>query len=154
MSDKNPWNPSKKATARVRSLLPAPTECNCCDDWETGEPTKDCIEIVENKEIYGKNYGEWPWAYRCDNCGAYVGMHPFTAVPLGTLADGPMRQARKVCKAPFEALHSSGRMSREDAYSLLAKKLGIPKSECHFAWFNIDQCQKAAAAAREIFLGI
>lgn len=150
--DKTPWNPSKKATKRVKNPLPAPAECNCCNDWETGKPLSDCIEIVEHKEIYGRNYGDWPWCYRCENCGSYVGMHPFTAIPLGTLADGPTRQARKESKAPFESLHKSGRISRSRAYEMLAEKMGIPKEECHFGWFDAEQCLRAASAAREIFL--
>jgi hypothetical protein len=79
-------------------------------------------------------------------------MHPFTNIPLGTLADGPTRQARKRCKEPFESLHRSGRMTRSEAYSKLAKKLGIPVEQCHFGWFDAAQCKRAAEAARQIFM--
>lgn len=147
--NKTPWNPSKKATARVKNPVPVPTECNCCHDKKSG-----CIETIENKEIYGRNYGDWPWVYRCKTCNAYVGMHPFTNIPLGTLANAPMRQARKACKAPFETLYKTGKMSRSEAYQRLADKLGIPKEECHFGWFDIKQCQKAAVAVQEILLDI
>lgn len=148
---KTPWNPSKRATARVTNPLPAPEECPHCYDHETGKPFAH-IEIVNNEEIYGRSYGEWPWVYQCQQCGAYVGMHPFTNIPLGTLADGPTRQARKRCKEPFESLHRSGRMTRSEAYSKLAKKLGIPVEQCHFGWFDAAQCKRAAEAARQIFM--
>lgn len=151
MSKKTPWNPSRKAIARVKNPLPVPTECNCCRDFETGEQSKDCIEIVENCEIYGKNYGEWPWVYMCIICKAYVGLHPFTDIPLGTLADGPTRQARKKAKEPFELLHLNGKLSRSEAYRLLAEKMGITVSECHFSWFDVEQCKKAQSMVREIF---
>ncbi len=147
---KTPLNPSSKAIKRVTNPLPIPTSCNCCNDWETGEPSSDCIELVENVEIYGRNYGEWPWAYRCDICSAYVGLHPYTNIPLGTLADGPTRQARKTCKAPFEALYKTGAMSRSEAYKRLAGKLGINKNECHFAWFDAGMCGRALVASYEI----
>jgi hypothetical protein len=154
VNTKTPYNPSKSAIKRVKNALPIPTDCNCCHDFETGEFTTDCVEIIENKEIYGKNYGEWPWAYRCTNCEAYVGMHPFTNIPLGTLADAPTRQARKKCKEPFEALHKKGKMTRSEAYKALAEKLEIKTEDCHFGWFDVDMCNKAASAAREIYLGL
>lgn len=149
---KTPHNPSIKATKRVKNPLPAPTKCPHCHNQETGEPFGS-ISIVENKEIYGRNYGEWPWVYMCDQCSAYVGMHPFTNIPLGTLADAPTRQARKECKEPFERIHKSGKMSRGDAYKALADKLGISAGECHFGWFDVDMCRKAKKASIEIFFG-
>ncbi len=45
---------------------------------------------------------DWPWVYICEGCGSYVGMHPFTDIPLGTLADAATREARKECKAPIQ----------------------------------------------------
>lgn len=155
MSDnKTPWNPSKKAIKRVKNPLPIPTECSCSHDWETGKPSTDCIEIVNNSEIYGREYGEWPWAVQCQICEAYVGLHPYTNIPVGFLGDGPTRKARKNSKPLFNRLFESGKMSRNEAYEALAEKLGIEKEECHFGWFDIDQCKAAEKATREIFLGV
>ena len=86
-----PWNPSHKAIARVKNPLPVPDSCPYCGDQ---------VEIKENKVIFGRNTGEWPWIYQCadDNCDAYVGMHPFTHIPLGTLADQETRERRKAAK--------------------------------------------------------
>lgn len=136
MSDqKTPWNPSKTATARVKNPLPAPCECHLC---------KGSVKIAHHDEIYGSAYGDWPWAYLCQNCGAYVGMHPFTNIPLGTLADAPLRKARKECKQPFELVWRERKlMSRTDAYKALAHALGIPVEECHFGWFDVARCHQA-----------
>tara|TARA_R110002020_G_scaffold412583_2_gene622134 strand:- start:22 stop:501 length:480 start_codon:yes stop_codon:yes gene_type:complete len=155
MSDKKtPWNPSKSATKRVKHPLPAPTECPCCTDWLTDEPSIH-IEIVSHEDLYGEIMGEWPWVYQCMTCEAYVGLHPFTNIPLGTLADGPIRQARKTHKQPFESLWvNGGKLSRREAYSRLAEKLGIKIEVCHFAMFDVGMCEKAAQASREIFLEI
>jgi len=141
-----PWKPSKKAITRVKNPLPKPEQCNCCGC--------NSVVIKSNAEIYGRTYGKWPWIYICEGCDSYVGMHPFTDIPLGTLADAATRDARKECKAPFEALYRTGKMARNEAYQKLANKLGIPKEECHFGWFDIVMCNKAAVAAREIYLGI
>lgn len=42
---------------------------------------------VENKEIYGKNYGKSYMMWLCKPCDAYVGCHNNTKEPLGTLAN-------------------------------------------------------------------
>ena len=129
----SPWNPSRRAIARVKNPLPTPTECPYC----AGK-----VSIVNNSEIYGRAYGEWPWAYRCGGCGAYVGMHPFTAIPLGTLADAPTRQARSRAKDAFNPLWQSGQMTRSEAYAWLAARLGIATAACHIGWFDAETCQR------------
>lgn len=134
---KNPWsNPSIKAISRVLNPLPKPTRCNCCG----GE-----VRLVENVEIYGKHYGEWPYAFLCQNqkCRAYVGLHPFTDIPLGTLADSPTREARASVKVRFNRIWQEGHMTREDAYIWLAGELKIRKPACHIGWFDKSMCLRA-----------
>lgn len=134
MDTKTPSNPSRKATARVKNPLPAPTQCHHCSG---------AVRIGTHEEVYGRDYSDWPYVYLCEGCGAYVGLHPFTSIPLGTLADQRTRDARKKCKPAFEHLWKSGRMSRTDAYRWLAEQMGIPFGECHFGWFTAEQCEKA-----------
>lgn len=141
-----PHNPSRGATARVKNPLPAPTICPFCDS---------AVELVNNSVIYGgRSYGEWPWAYRCmdDECDSYVGLHPFTAIPLGTLANAPMRQARKQAKAAFNPLwqrSGPGKMSRSEAYSWLASQLRIEDANtCHIGWFDIETCARVVEVCR------
>lgn len=131
---KTPFSPSRKATARVKNPLPAPVICRFCGG---------VVEIKTHEEVYGRAYGDWPYMYHCGGCGAYVGLHPFTAIPLGTLADSATREARKRCKPAFEALWRDGSMSRTQAYEWLAQRLEIPVRECHFGWFDVDRCQQA-----------
>ncbi len=130
-----PWNPSRRATARVKNPLPVPTICPHCGA---------ACAIVSNAEVYaGREYGEWPWCILCSGCRAYVGLHPFTGIPLGTLATEPMREARKRAKAVFNPLWESGGMTRTEAYTRLAKAMGIANvDECHIGWFNVDQCNR------------
>ncbi len=134
--EKTPYNPSKKATGRVKNPLPAPVECHYC---------QSPVSIAKNSAIYGREYGEWPWVYVCESslCRAYIGMHPFTAIPLGTLANQELRNARKECKPAFNHIWQSGLMTRTEAYQWLAKQLSIPAGECHFGWFDVDLCQRA-----------
>jgi hypothetical protein len=135
-----PWDPSRSATARVGAdALPAPTTCPNCGRL---------VELVGNEKIYGKPYGEWPWAYRCtdDHCDSYVGLHPFTAIPLGTLANKPTRAARKAAKAAFNPLWQGvgtapAAMTRTEAYAWLSQELGIEPTRCHIGMFEVAQCR-------------
>jgi hypothetical protein len=136
INGKSPANPSRTATARVGNPLPAPTTCPHC-----GGPVK----LVENDVIYGRHYGDWPFAYDCRACDAYVGLHPFTAIPLGTLATRAMRDARQQAKAAFNPLwlDKKASMSRTEAYAWLAGALGIADVEqCHIGWFDVAQCKR------------
>ena len=159
-------NPSNKAIARVKDPLPAPETCPHCGA-EVG--------IVHNSAIYGRGFGEWPWAYRCSSakCSAYVGMHPHTAIPLGTLATAEIRAARRLAKDAFTTVWTSmaraawadtkqgrrgeslsgswGRQMMSDArsrgYTWLAGELGIGNPrECHIGWFDVKQCQAVVEA--------
>lgn len=135
---KTPWNPSRRATARVLNPLPPPATCLYC-----GSP----VGISGNEAVYGKPYGRWPWIYLCagGSCHSYVGMHPFTNIPLGTLADAKTREARKITKELFNRLwgRGEGRMSRAEAYEWLCAQLDMPPGECHFGWFDVQTCRRA-----------
>lgn len=136
--EKTPWNPSRSATARVTNPIPQPTNCRHCNGK---------VELVNNSRIYGKSYGEWPYCFLCVGCGAYVGLHPFTAIPLGTLATAAIRDARKRAKTAFNPLWQARHMTRSDAYVWLAAKLGIANvNECHIGWFDVPQCDQVIEA--------
>lgn len=135
-----PLNPSRSATARVTNPLPTPTTCRFCGG---------AVHLVQNDAIYGRRFGEWPWAYLCTSCRAYVGLHPFTAIPLGTLATAAIRKARSEAKDAFNPLWLSGHMTRREAYAWLAGALGIANiDECHIGWFDVEQCQAVIEAVR------
>lgn len=137
-----PWNPSRRAVARVPDPLPAPTHCPHC-----GGP----VALVRNGAIYGREYGEWPWAYLCAPCDAYVGLHPFTGIPLGTLATAPIRAARKRAKSLFNPIWQDGEMTRSEAYAWASEALGLPPSATHIGMFSVEQCEALilAIARRE-----
>jgi hypothetical protein len=137
-----PWNPSRKAVKRVKNPLPAPTTCQHCGGG---------VELVSNAEIYGRPYGEWPWAFLCRDCRAYVGLHPLTGIPLGTLADAPTRRARSQAKAAFNPIWKRGVMTRSEAYAWLAAQLGIAKpEECHIGWFDVAQCERVVEVCESL----
>jgi hypothetical protein len=103
------------------------------------------VKLVSNSVVYkGREYGDWPYMYDCRLCDAYVGLHPDTDIPLGTMAVKALREARKSSKAVFIKMYESKTWTRKTAYAWLAKELGIDAGECHFGWFNELDCQRAS----------
>ncbi len=136
---------SRKALRRVKDALPVPVDCRYCG--------MD-VALVNHSEIYGREYGDWPYAYLCRSCGAYVGLHPNTDLPLGTLADRYLRSARKGHKTYFAKMQKTMGWTRSEAYAYLAEKMELPVPECHWGWFEIEQCEQAGAICRDKLEGI
>lgn len=127
---------SRRALKRVKNPVPAPTACRYC---------AGPVALVNNRSIYGREYGDWPFAYYCDDCNAYVGLHPDTDIPLGTLASPELRTARNKAKDAFHRVKEKRGFSRSMAYQWLAEKMGIEVGVCHFGWFDPGDCAKAFA---------
>ncbi|MEJ1518211.1 zinc-finger-containing protein [Bacillus cereus] len=110
--------------------------------------TKSCpycnsnVIYTSNKEIYGKEI-ENGKCYKCTNCDSYVGVHKGTNIPLGRLANRELRTLKKKAHSLFDPIWETGKKKRSQAYSELAKKLGIPTKECHFGWFDKEMLEKA-----------
>lgn len=114
-----------------KERLETPTTCRFC---------KGSVKLISNAEIYGREYG-WPLTYRCECCGARVGTHPGTDIPLGTLADETTQRARKAAHAAFDVLwKGKTAWHRSQAYKALAKELGIQSA--HISWFDADLCNR------------
>jgi len=118
--------------------LPVPENCRFC----TGK-----VELVNNAAFYGgKEYG-WPLAYCCSSCGARVGTHPGTDIPLGTLAD------KVTIKARIEAHDAIGQLwkgktawHRAQAHQALAKAMG--RRVAHISWMDEQECRRVVELCR------
>jgi hypothetical protein len=106
--------------------------CNYC-----GRETK----WVENKEIYGKNYGNSYMVWWCKPCDAFVGCHNNTRTPKGSLANRELREWRKKAHAHIDPIWQSGILARGQVYFRLKKALGGDK-EIHVGNSDIDLCKK------------
>ena len=126
---------SRRALRRVSHPLPVPTECPYCSS---------SIELISNSVIYGREFGEWPYAYSCQVCDAYVGLHPHTDLPLGSLADSALREARKEGKAIFYRMVDEMCNGRSEGYEWLAGQMKLDPSDCHWGMFTEEQCDNAA----------
>lgn len=120
-------------TAHITNALPVPSFCdNCCSVN---------IKLIENKEIYGKNYGKWPFIYYCFDCKSSVGCHPSTHIPLGRMADKETKQLRAELHLQFDKLWKMQFFTRDKAYCWLARELNIDNNECHISWLNKIQLE-------------
>ena len=108
-----------------------------CACGREAELVDGSVIYPHRRDLYAKQF------YRCAPCGAYVGCHPNTQTPLGTLADGPTRAARARVHAAFDPLWKSGRWRRRDAYGWLANELNIPYQRCHIGTFDLTRCSQA-----------
>jgi len=103
------------------------------------------VEHGDDLYPYRRDFGHL-WACRC---GAYVGCHPGTILPLGRLADNDLRAAKKLAHAVFDPIWQVGiknnfkaRDARREGYAWLAERMGIDASQCHIGWFDLAQCQR------------
>lgn len=116
--------------ARITDPLPPPTICRFCGGG---------VSLVNNAQFYGgREYG-WPLAYACCQCGARVGCHPGTDIPLGTLADKATMRARRAAHDAFDPLwRDQGKGMRKKAYEALSKAMGRPNA--HISWMDTAEC--------------
>ncbi|MNR24690.1 hypothetical protein D3C85_1417900 [compost metagenome] len=64
-------------------------------------------------------------------------------MPLGTLADAELREARKAAKSVFLDLNKHRHWQRKPGYAWLANAMHLPKEQTHFGMFDLDQCTLA-----------
>lgn len=98
-------------------------------------------KLVDSNVIYGRSYGK---IYLCEKCGAYVGVHKGTDVPLGRLANAELRYWKMQAHAAFDPLWKYGKFKgfRKVAYGWLSDQLSLPPEKTHIGMFDVDQCKK------------
>lgn len=75
------------------------------------------------------------------SCDTYVGCHPGTDKPLGTMAGALLRGLRKTAHRELDHFWKSGQISRSEAYRLLAEQLDLSPEEAHIGMLNEEQCR-------------
>lgn len=121
---------------RQANWLNPPEKCPCCEG---------SVRLVNNREIYGKSYGTWPYAYLCGGCGAAIGVHPQSIYPVGTLADKKLRETRQCTHDALEQMRRAFQLDVRQAHERLARLMGIAVAACRIATFDAARCQHAIA---------
>jgi hypothetical protein len=105
-------------------------------------------EWVENKEVYGRNYGDSYMIWLCRPCDAYVGCHQNSRRPKGTFANRSLRAARRAAHAFIDPLWQSGKYKRKTVYIRLKEAFG---TEIHVGESDEAQCAAIIETAKLIF---
>jgi hypothetical protein len=142
--DHAPAAPVKAAKAKRASVPMVDPICAECSSM--AEQVDSAVIYPHRPDLHGKPM------FRCA-CGAYVGAHPGTDVPLGYPAGPETRQLRskvhRLLDPLWEAKMQRDKVSkgkaRDAAYGWLAGQLGIPRDDCHVSHFNADRCRAAIA---------
>ena len=75
-------------------------------------------------------------------CDAYVSAHRDSHLPMGTLADKPLRDKRRQAHAAMNHLWETGLMTKKEAYRWLQTQLGVPEQEAHIGRFSAFRCEQ------------
>jgi hypothetical protein len=105
--------------------------------------------LFPDKAIYHKKR-----FWYCKPCDAWVGCHPKSTKPLGTLANKKLRLFRIKTHERFDKLWKTELMSRDEAYSLLRRALNVSEEEGHIGMFGEDQCQKAMCMVNQFYQAV
>lgn len=84
-------------------------------------------------------------------CDSYVPAHRRTCLPMGTLANAPLRRKRIQAHAAFDRLWKDGLMSKRQAYLWLQAKLDLPEQEAHIGRFSAFRCEQVIRLCDNFF---
>lgn len=85
------------------------------------------------------------YLYVCDRypkCDAYVGAHQKSKLPMGTLADGNLRNKRIQAHKVFDKMWKCGAMTKWQAYKWLQGKFSLNSDQAHIAKFGEYMCDQ------------
>lgn len=102
--------------------------------------------------IYRDNSNE-TMLYVCSHypeCDAYVRVHAGTKIPMGTMADHNLRTLRIATHKQFDKLHTSGIMTRQEAYMWLANIISAPLSQAHIGYLGEYYCNLVLQASNRL----
>lgn len=102
--------------------------------------------------VYGDGTKTDGYLYVCDRypkCDAYVTAHQKSKLPMGTLANGDLRNKRIQAHKAFDWLWKSGLMSKRQAYKWMQAKLGLNEEQAHIAKFSEYMCDQLIAVCMQ-----
>lgn len=95
--------------------------------------------------VYGSAVQGNHYLYVCDRypkCDAYVSAHQKSKLPMGTLANGNLRNKRIQAHKAFDQIWKSGLMTKPQAYVWMQAKMGLSKEQAHIAKFGEYLCDQ------------
>jgi len=129
------WEANAMKKKKMSDMTPRQLRCPHCGAVAIIRPASEIYDDPRRKdELYVcKNYPA---------CKSYVGMHAGTRIPLGTLANGDLRNLRIKAHRRFDRIWQSGIMSRNAAYRWMADSFGLTADDAHIGKFGEYRCQQ------------
>lgn len=129
------WEANAMKKKKMSDMTPRQLRCPHCGAVAIIRPASEIYDDPRRKdELYVcKNYPA---------CKSYVGMHAGTRIPLGTLANGDLRNLRIKAHRRFDRIWQSGIMSRNAAYHWMADSFGLTADDAHIGKFGEYRCQQ------------
>lgn len=125
------------------------TDVVCPYCGESAKLVKGVVIYPHQPEYAAKNF------WQCAPCDAYVGCHMPSRwtqfqqdVPLGRLANSPLRRAKMAAHKAFDPLWKNGDLTRVEAYKWLSTQMGTSYEQTHIGLFDEAQCAKVVAIMR------
>lgn len=110
-----------------------PIYCNSCNSID--------IFLTSAGAWYQREFpGSNVLMYVCRSCDASVQCHANSVIPLGMMADKPTRTMRQKAHSVFDAAWQKTKLTRNEAYEWLARKMNLTRNECHIGMFDKYQC--------------
>lgn len=107
-------------------------------------------QLLRGSELHrGRDDLSEQFFWVCRPCDAWVGCHPRSDRPLGTLAQLSLRRWRSRAHELFDPLWRREPKKRSQRYRWLADRLGIHPDQCHIGMFTIEQCKKVVEICKQ-----
>lgn len=104
--------------------------------------------------VYGDAAKTDGYLYVCNRypkCDSYVGAHKKTKLPMGTLANGDLRNKRIQAHKAFDWMWKSGLMTKWQAYKWMQGKLDLSDEQAHIAMFSEYMCDRLIAECNKAY---
>ena len=102
--------------------------------------------------VYGKK-SKGGQVYVCSHypsCDSYVGVHPGTLLPKGTLANKPLREKRIHAHRIFDQIWKNGILNKAQAYRWIADKFCLNIRQAHIGMFSEYMCDQLIKEAMKV----
>lgn len=103
--------------------------------------------------VYGKDARPREFLYVCSRypcCDSYVGAHRKSLLPMGTLANGDLRNKRIQAHRIFDQLWKQDLMEKKQAYRWLQAKFALSSEQAHIAKFSEYMCEQLIFTCQQV----
>lgn len=103
--------------------------------------------------VYGDKARPGEFLYVCPRypaCNSYVGAHKKSLLPMGTMANGDLRNKRIRAHQAFDRLWKYGIMEKWQAYRWMQAKFSLSSEQAHIAKFSEYMCDQLICVCDQV----